>query len=295
MNEPNNPNAASAQWNPPGGDFNLDDLFPNPEGNPQSEPQVTQAPAQPVEPEYFLRVPTGSVYKTAEEAANGFAEKDRTIERQKQELAQLKARPHAQNGQQPAQPDFAETAFDRLAEAAQKGDKRGYIQALADVQMATLSPLAPLIEEVAQERAVRNLGPNADNFRTFFASEEYGKILEHLPTLKQAIEAAKVNPAQFANQLPELYELAYNTYVAKNTNQITRNAVNNNAQPVAPTPPRPTLSSSTPTPVPSGNPSPVSYTREQLLANRAARQQYLQRFRDERGGSLDVEFGKLGL
>lgn len=283
------------QWNPPGGELTLDDLFPNPEVTPQQSQPVTQT-QPPAAPEYFLKASTGTVYKTPEDAVRGTEEKDRTILAQKAELDRLR-NSHAPSTPEPPQADFAETAFDKLAAAAQKGDKRAYIQALAEVQMATLSQFAPALTGVYEQQAISSLESEVKDFRSWLNSPDYTRTLEQFPQLANAIQVAKSDP-RASNQLGEYYKLAYRAYagdphrINDTQTQMVRDSV-----PSAPTPTRPTLQSSTPTPTPSGLPQNVGapYTREQILSNRATRQEFLKRYAAERNTSLDKSFGELGL
>jgi hypothetical protein len=284
------------QWTPPGGELSLDDLFPNPELPPQGGAPVTQVPTQTGQPEHFLKASTGTVYKTPEDAVRGIEEKDRTIERQKAQLAELQSKLQPQTAQ-PPQPDFAEQAFDKLASAAQKGDKRAYIQALAEVQMATLSQFAPALTGVYEQQAITSLESEVKDFRSWLSGPEYSKTLEQFPMLSNAIQTAKSDP-RAAGQLNEYYKLAYRAYAGdpERIHETQTQVAQNSAAPAS-TPTRPTLQTSTPTPVGSSLPTNVGapYTREQIMTDRAKRQEFLKRYQQERGQSLDRTFGELGL
>jgi len=292
----NDQQVLDSEWNPPGGELSLDELFPNPELNPQGTAPVTPvATPQPSAPEYFLKAATGTVYKTLEDAVRGTEEKDRTVERLKAEVAQLKAQHPAPTPQQP-QTDFAEQAFDKLAEAATKGDKRAYIQALAEVQIATLQQFAPALTGVYEQQAVTKIeSEGAKDFRAWLNGPDYSRTLEQYPRLAEGIQAAKSDP-RFAGNLEEFYRLAYNAYVASKASEIATTAARNSAP--APTPTRPTIQASYPTPVTPQGGAPSSHgpmTREQVLSNRAARQEFIKRYTESRGTALDATFGDLGL
>jgi ribosomal protein L29 len=284
-------------WNPPGGELSLDELFPNPELTPQAPPQI-QAPAPQAPPpeEFFLKAGTGTVYRTKEDAVRGTEEKDRTIERLKNELAQLKAQTATTQPEQPASHrEFAKQFFARLSKAASEGDAEAYANTLAEFQLAVLEPYRPLMSNVAKENAIRANEAEVKDIRTFIGSPAYRETLERFPTLKQAIEAAETYP-QLAHQLPEFYRLAHESYVARKaveTNQAL-STQQFQQQHTAQTPLRPTLTSSTPTPVPSQSALP-SMTREQMLADPKARAEWLKRFREERAGLLNTDFGSIGL
>lgn len=284
------------QWTPPGGELSLDDLFPNPEIPQQGNVSGSQPQSQPAPPEYFLKASTGTVYRTPEDAVRGTEEKDRTIERLKSEKAQLESR-LAPSTPQSAQPDFAEDAYDRLAAAAQKGDKKAYIAALADVQMATLSQFAPALTGVYEQQAITSNEAEVKDFRGWLSGPEYTRTLEQFPALGHAISIAKSDPRQ-AGQLGEFYRLAYRAYAGDpaRINETQTQIARNSAAPAS-TPTRPTLQANTPTPVSGGLPQNIGapYTREQIMNDRAKRTEFLKRFREERGQSLDRTFGDIGL
>lgn len=282
-----------AGWNPPSGNLSLDDLFPNPELAGQQPAAEISAPAPPAPPEYFLKAATGTVYKTIEDAVRGTEEKDRTIERQKQELAQIKAQTQPQPTTQAAPGDYQKQVFKRLAEAAQKNDETGYMNTLAEFQMSVLQQFAPALSGVVEDNAIRQVESESKDFRSWLSGPEYSRTLEQFPILAQAISTAKSDP-RMAHQLSEFYRLAYRANVAEHANEIATTAARGAAP--APTPTRPTLSANTPTPVPSGMPQrSAQLNREQILSDRNARQEWLKRFREERGQAMDVSFGEVGL
>jgi len=285
-----------ATWNPPDNGLTLDDLFPNPELPPQGGAAVTQTPAQQTQPEYFLKASTGTVYRTPEDAVRGTEEKDRTIERQKAQLAELQSKLQPQHPQEP-QVDFADQAYDKLAAAAQKGDKRAYIAALAEVQMATLSQFAPALTGVYEQQAITSNEAEVKDFRGWLSGPEYTRTLEQFPALANAISVAKSDP-RAAGQLGEFYKLAYRAYAGDpgRINETQTQLARNSAAP-APTPTRPTLQANVPTPVTGSLPQNIGapYTREQIMNDRAKRTEFLKRYREERAGAMNTTFGELGL
>lgn len=287
----------ASNWDPPGGDMSLDELFPNPELTPQAPaPAQAPAPQAPVAPDFFLKAETGTVYKTKEDAVRGISEKDRTIERLKEEL-KAKQGPVTPQAQPQSQDDYAEDFFKRLEDAATKRDARAYANTLAEFQMAALAPYAPLLVDVAKEKAIR-ANEDAGDFRAFVGSSEYLETLERFPTLKNAIQFAESDP-RMGHQLPEFYRLAYDSSMSRKAVEANRQLSQSiPASQPAPTPSRPTLSSSTPTPVPNrpGTGAPITgMSREELLRNPQARAEFLKRFREEKGGTLDVNWSQIGL
>jgi hypothetical protein len=293
-NEPN----GSADWNPPDNGLTLDELFPNPELASQGPASGTQDAPQTHE-EYFLKAGTGTVYKTVEDAVRGTEEKDRTIERMKSELEQLK-RQQPQASQTTAPPQnptaYKKAVFKRLAEAAQAGNEEAYVDTLAEIQMATLSQFAPALTGVYEQQAIQSVSTEAKDFGSWLHGPEYSRTLEQFPALANAIQTAKSDP-RAAGQLTEFYRLAYRAYAGDpaRINQVVTDVARTSAAPAV-TPPRPTLQSSTPTPVPTNLPqrSP-QLTREQILSDRNARTEFLKRFREERGAAMEARFGDIGL
>jgi hypothetical protein len=279
-------------WNPPDGGLTLDELFPNPETAPQGQNSNAQVSVQQTQPEYFLKTGTTS-YKSLEEAVRGTEEKDRTVERLKAELAQLKQQaPVAPATTLPAE-DYRKTMFKRLAEAAQKGDETGYMDVLAEFQSATLAQFAPALTGVYEEQAINKVESEAKDFRQWLHSPDYTRTLEQFPRLADAIRASKSDP-RLAGQLEEFYRLAYRAYAAEHVNELQAQAARSSAP--APTPTRPTLQSGTPTPIPNNLPTNNgTFSREQILTNRAARQEFLKQFRERQGAALDTRFGDVGL
>jgi hypothetical protein len=285
-NEPQVPRSHSqtAGWlaDAPGGDLNLDDLFPNPETRLQSQPpQVPAVPqAPPAPPQPFMRTQTGTVYNSAEDAIRGIEEKDRVI-------AQLRAEKAAATGvdplkRQPEPENPKKALFQRLAKAAETGDYDAYIGTLAEVTQQTLAPYAPYIAEVGREKILRASATENPALRDFVGSAEYQAVMERRPLLAQAIQAAENNP-DAVGQLQEFYQLAYADAVSRRAPQVL-------TTPAAPNP-RPTLSQTTPNPqapLPNGG-----YVSEAQLYSREGRKQILENARAR--GVADMDWGKIGL
>lgn len=287
----------------PTGDIPLDQLFPDPNGDGQQPAPTVAVPQQTLQEQFFLKTPTGTVYKTASDAIDGISHKDNLI-------AKLRADSIARSGYDPLtgkqvrQPEPAPASapasnqpvvysqspknyWDDIVTAAQKGDYESYarIQSqLVDEKVnERLGPYAPLIATVAKQSAVEQVSSSYPGFRNFYGSEQYNKALEALPLVKDAIQAAESNP-QMAAQLGQLYTT---TYLAAQGLRLSEPPSGNppmvNTQQPAP---RPTLTS-TPLPPPSDEPRP-----QQNLATKEGRlEAYKQTQRDQEAkGVLDLKF-----
>lgn len=288
-------NPTGNDWQPPAGEFLLDDLFRNPELAPQAGDTVTLNPPQANQPEYFLKTGTTS-YKTLEEAVRGTEEKDRTVERLKQELANLKS-------QQPTQPqtttpsaeDYRKSTFKRLAEAANKGDEIAYMDTLAEFQTQILSQFAPALTSVYEQQAISAVESEVKDFRSWLSGPEFSRTMEQFPALAQAIQVAKSDP-RAAHQLNEFYKLAYRAYAGDpvRINEIQTQIARTSVAPAVQS--RPTVSAGTPTPNTNGAPAlRGTYTREQVLSDRNARAQFLKEYRERNSQAMDTAFGDIGL
>lgn len=229
----------------PGGDSSLDELFPNPELQSQVAPAPAaappQAPAAPAD-EWFLVTPTGTKYRTREDAIKGITEKDRVISEQRQKTA-------PQPVQTPA--DDPTRYFDELVESASKGDKKGYLDTFGRIVEQTiqqrLGVYGPMLTEVSHEKAIRELEHELPGSRQFIESGEFAVSLEAEPLLAQAIQFAKDNP-QAAAQLHDLYRVSYLAAQGRKTAEFVRSAAANQPAPQVNT--RAPMQTSTPTPTP---------------------------------------------
>lgn len=198
-----------------------DDWFPADPQAPAGEPQApTAAPAPPAE---FLRAETGTVYKTAEEAARGVAEKDRFIATQKQQIDQyqrmLAAAAGIPQGQSPQQPSFI-AALEASVKNNDGSFERLLGQYVASQMDQRLQGLQPMVEFSSTERAIAQAGQQFDpNIPNFVRSEAYQQVLAHPAgkNLALAIRTAATNPhlrmadgRTFGEALPEFL---YNTYL----------------------------------------------------------------------------------
>lgn len=291
MPDPNEPRSVpqshsqTAGWldGAPGGDLNLDDLFPNPETRLQTAPPAPAVPpqaTQPAPPAPFFKTTTGTVYNSVEDAIRGTEEKDRII-------AQLRAAKAAELGadplkRQPEPEDPKKVLFQRLAKAANDGDYATYVDTLAQVTQQTLAPYAPYIAEVGREKIIRTAAIENPALRDFVGGAEYQAVMERRPRLADAIRNAEMNP-DYVGQLEEFYSLAYSDAVSHRAPAVV-------VAPAAPNP-RPTLSQTTPTPqAPLAN---GGYVNEAQLYSREGRKQIIENARAR--GLGDMSWEKAGL
>lgn len=178
---------------------------------PANEPQPA---ATPTPPEFFLKAETGTVYKTAEEAAKGVAEKDRMIAEQRAQLERAQRILEAAGVLNPeAQPQHQRSQLLGGLEAAIQNGDMSFDEAMTAFTQAQLqqylAPMAPLISHANKQRAIDVAGQMYDpNIPSFVRSDSFHKTLESEPELKEAIEVAESDPT-FAQKLPGLYRLAY--------------------------------------------------------------------------------------
>jgi hypothetical protein len=244
--------------NAPGADISFDDLFAvetNNIGGPQA-PVASNPPAVPQAPEYVLKSEDGKiVYKTAEDAINGIRHKDDLVERYRAYLQEQGVDPNTLQKLpapqvQAAQPGFKyigneDKLFDALSTAVASRDKKAYATALREyneeVTNQNFAPIAPLLADVARQRAVREVSQEAPEFVEFQRSAAWKQTLDSLPKLKQAIEYSETD-LNAASGLSELYRIAL--LVSKGM----KPAAPVQAAPIAPPQPapvaRPTMSSS---------------------------------------------------
>lgn len=263
MPSPNGPTGNIDFTDAPGGEINLDDLFPNPEvtTQPETQPRAAQpqAPAQPA-PSDFLKSEDGKiVYKTSEDAIRGISEKDRLIEQLRQEYVQnlgvdpitKKQVGQPRQPQAPEAPNFLknpERFYDLQAEAVAKGDKKAFAEAQAQFLNDYLSPIAPVFTQMARSQAVERVAQEIPEVKTFLGSDDYKSTLSARPALAAAIQNAESN-FQYYESLPELYRLAFEANQVRKLPDIIKAQVDAARQAAVPPPtPRQTQAPQTLTP-----------------------------------------------
>lgn len=163
--------------------------------------------------------------------------------------------------------------------AANAGNAEAYANTLAQFQMELLSPYAPLLADVARERATRSAESANKGVREFIGFPRVLGSLGATPALRQAIEVAEADP-QYAGYLEQYYKTAYLASLGARMLQIVEAA---KATP-APQNPRPTLASSTPTP-PAEPGGPTFRSANDALKSPEGRKLIIEQF--EKSGAAD--------
>lgn len=300
-NIPDSPSVANPGFGNgvPEADLSFDDLFgsptdglvvtnpqttaPNPTGD--TKPTIEPAPQAPA-PTFELKTPTGTVYKSQEDAIRGIAEKDTLIETLRQEaIARTGIDPvtHKPAGRTPEGPrsylqDPVSFTKD-LRKAVESNDDMAYAQANMKLLADFLSPIEPLITSYAQQKAVDSVSKDIQDFQSFRNSADFTNTLDKVPALREAIKVAE-SDVRLSGQLPELYKVAYWSSQGLRTPDLIA-AARAQVQPAAPqTPVRTPMQSTTLAPE-SGGPAPTVSTTEGRKAIIAA---------FERNGGLDFKF-----
>lgn len=225
--------------------LNLDDVFGNPDLHP-SDPNVqvtqptTEVPAQPAQPaEPFLKTRTGTVYKNADDAAQGIEHKDALIQKLRQEAIErtgidpVTGQPVNRNVEVPKSYTQDHKRFiGDLSKAAQANDSEAYARVQAQFVNDVMAPYAPVLATLAKSQAVESVSQSVPEFRQFVGSQDYNETLERHAILKDAIAQSEGNP-QATAQLAQLYKLTFE--LASKKPEIVRAQT----QPI----PRPTVSS----------------------------------------------------
>lgn len=238
----------SLTWNPPTGDEDFDALFQrvgvdgenitNSNTVPTElttasveEPAPQEAPAAPTESRWSeLKTKTGTVYKTAEDAVKGIETKDRTIEQLRSMIAAVTGedplskagvKPGTTNA--PTKPvsylqDEARYAQD-LTQAADLGQKtndwkpyRNVMAQLAyEVVQSAVGPYIPVVQKVGRQEAMEHVAKDVPEFREFYGSQDYQKVLEQRPKLAGYIKTLEGN-ATMQEDLAEQYLDAWNSH-----------------------------------------------------------------------------------
>lgn len=244
----------------PGGDLNLDDIFGDASSTsttvkpPEETPTPADATTQTVEP--VIKTKTGTIYKSIGDAVSGIEHKDELIAQLREQVRKntgndplLANRPPANTPVNYA--DNQDQYFTDIAKAVETKDTAAYMRAQQKLIWDTMGPLAPTITSLSRANAERVVSEKIPDFKGFLQSEQYSQMGESYPLLADAIKSAESNPAA-AQQLPELYRVAYLTSQGSRVPELIQSVRNDNS----PTPPRPTVQS-TPLAPPSNNGVPV--------------------------------------
>ena len=293
-------------------DFDLDKLFAEPDPSvppqpPQPAPAVPNAPAPqaPSQPEFFLDAGT-SKYKTREEAARGYAEKDAAIAKLRQYAidktgvdpltGKAVEKPAAQTTEPVSYLKDGKKYVEDLVAALQKPDgqeryakiQQKYFEEIAG-QM--LSPYIPVVRDAAKVRAIEEVSQKDTQFRAFLGSEDYKSTLEAFPDIKISIEQAEADP-RFADRLPSFYRLAHTASLGLKAQEAASRPPTPPVQPAngLPAPPvRPTAGGASLTPPPTaGTPTATRAATDELLRTPAGRRQIIEQA--QTSGAMDFKF-----
>jgi hypothetical protein len=306
------PNSVSAGYNQghidlsaaPGSDQDWDSLFPNPELQSASQPQVasgTQPQQQPqaTQNQPFLKAGE-TVYNTAEDAAAGVAHKDSVIAKYRDFLAQNGLDPNAvlknevqtiqrpQAQQEPAKPSQYKyygnpNFFDEVADAAAKRDRARYEQLMsahsreaanAAIQ-EVLAPWQTTLAETNRFRAIRQATTEVPEFQKFIEGPGYKKVLDTFPLYKEMVQIGENDPVA-AQRLPEVYKSMYLIYQGMNQGQTVPPGTNATPQNPPTVRSQPTLQHSSLTPPPPSSSTQgwqeASWRGNKAVANDARKQ-----------------------
>jgi len=268
----------ATSWNPPTGDEDFDSLFQRvgidgesltnsntvpTELTTEAVEPAPQAPAsEPTEASKFeLKTSTGTVYKTAEDAVKGIETKDRTIEQLRSMIAAVTGEdPLSKSGIKPGSTTAPQKPVsylqDRrrfaqdLTKAAELGQKEdqwdpyGNVlgQYVYEIVQSAVGPYIPVVQKVGKQEALEAVAKDAPEFRNFYGSQEYQKVLEQRPKLAGYIRTLEGN-ATMQEDLAEQYRDVWNEFQVHKLTELASKPV---PAPQNPTPRTPLQSRSTP-------------------------------------------------
>lgn len=265
-------------WNPPGGDADFDSFFsgvgrqgeeiadsnaiPAVEAPQEPTEPVAQTPVVPPKPDYFIKSKDGSVvYKTAEEDIKAHEQKNHLI-------SQLRSMVSAATGEDPLRksganpgPQVPQTRAvnyheepnryaQDLTQAAEYGQKTGDWRPYQSVQdqhtfelvQKAVGPYMPVVQNVGRQQAMDDVSRSVPDFRKFYGSEDYNKVLESRPKLAGFIQHAETQPT-LQEELKELYLSVYDSAQAAKLPELVKQNQPSNP---TPTPRMPLASASRP-------------------------------------------------
>lgn len=243
-----------SDYNPPYADIDFDSMFAR-EGRdgehiansnavavePTTEPTepVVEAKPTPSEPEFYIKT-EGTVYKSREDAERGVQQKDQLINQLRSMVSAATGEdPLARAGAKPTQTttpkqpvsylrDSGRYAED-LQKAAELGQKTGNWDAYRNVQaqlqyevvQGAVGPYMPVVQNVGRQQAINDVIRTNPDFRTFYASEEYQKVLEARPKLASFIQYAEQQPTM-QEELKELYQSVWDARQAAKLPELVK-------------------------------------------------------------------------
>lgn len=243
-----------SDYNPPYADIDFDQMFAR-EGRDgehiansnavaveptteTTEPVVETKPA-PSQPEFYIKT-DGTVYKSREDAERGVQQKDQLIAQLRSMVSAVTGEdPLAKSGAKPAptsvQPKPVSYLQDsrRYAEDLQKASEFGQqtgnwdsyrnvqAQLQFEVTQAAVGPYMPVVQNVGRQQAINDVIRTNPDFRTFYASEEYQKVLEARPKLASFIQYAEQQPTM-QEELKELYQSVWDARQAAKLPELVK-------------------------------------------------------------------------
>jgi hypothetical protein len=273
----------------PAADQDWDSLFPNPELQSASQPQVANpgtTPVQQTEPKPFLKAGE-TVYNTEEDAANGLAHKDAIVAKYRNFLSQNGFDPNAllKDEFQQAQPQVRQQEqvktspykyygnpnfFDEVAAAAQSRDRVKYEQLMSthtqEAIQASLDPWRATLAETNRFRAIRQATAEVPDFGKFIEGPGYKKVMDSFPLYKEMVQIGENDPVA-AQRLPEVYKSMYLIYQGMNQGQPNQQVTNSTTQNTPTVRSQPTLQPSALTP-PDQRPNTQNWTQSNWRGNK---------------------------
>lgn len=261
-------------WNPPTGDEDFDSLFQrvgvDGESLVNSNTVPTELTTEAVEPapptppavsepaKFELKTKTGTVYKSLEDTVKGIEAKDTTIEQLRSMIAAVTGEdPLSKAGIKPSATSAPQKPVsylqnsrryaEDLQQAAEMGQKTGDWDSYRNVQaqlqyevvQSAVGPYMPVVQNVGKQQALESVSKEVPDFRNFYGSTDYQKVLEQRPKLAGYIQTLEGN-ATMQEDLAEQYRDVWNEYQVKKLAELASKPtpVTQNPTPRTPLQPR---------------------------------------------------------
>lgn len=270
------PPVPATSWNPPGGDIDFDSMFTRtgadgesvansnaiptePTTTPKEPAKAEQTPASPKKEEYFLKE-GDIVYKTKEDLLQGIRHKNENIERLRSMVSSVTGEdPLSKAGAKPGSTTFqtqpvsylkdSHRYVEDLRKAADLGEKTGnwdpyrniQAQLQFEVVQSTVGPYMPVVQNVGRQQALDDISRNTPEFRTFYNSDTYHKVLESRPKLAGLIQYAESQPT-LQEELRELYQSVWDAAQASKLPELVKQQTTATQHPQTPQPRMPITS-----------------------------------------------------
>jgi hypothetical protein len=253
--QPVESNVPGTTWNPPSGDIDFDVMFaregrdgehiansnavPVEPTTETTEPVVETKPAELERPEFYIKT-EGTVYKSREDAERGVQQKDQLISQLRSMVSAVTGEdPLARSGAKPAPTSVPQKPVsylqdsrryaEDLQKAAELGQKTGSWDAYRNIQaqlqyevvQSAVGPYMPVVQNVGRQQAINDVIRTNPDFRTFYNSEEYQKVLEARPKLASFISFAEQQPTM-QEELKELYQSVWDARQAAKLPELVK-------------------------------------------------------------------------